>query len=181
MSVLRDAPLKLTSRAVIYARVSTDAQDAANQLFALKSWCKMRGFEIVEVYRENETAWKIGHQREWNRLLTDARKHKFNIVVVWALDRISRQGPLTILQFFATLAAYKVQVVSYQESWTELPGPARELMLSITAWVARFESERRSERTKAALARLKKAGKTLGRPIGSKDSRRRKRRRNVYV
>src|SRR5574340_513030 len=133
--------LKQAPRAVIYVRVSTDAQDAGNQLYALESWCKMRGMSVTEIYRENETAWKIGHQRELARLVNDARKRQFDIVVVWALDRICGLGPLAILQLLNTLNAYKVRVISFQESWTELPGPARELLYSITAWVAQFESQ----------------------------------------
>ncbi len=55
-----------------------------------------------------------------------------------------------------------------------MEGPLQELLLSIVAWIARMESERRSERTKAGLERAKAAGKRLGRPAGSKDRQKRK-------
>ena len=67
-----------------------------------------------------------------------------------------------------------VKVISLQESWTEVDGPLKELLLSIVAWVARMESERRSERTKAGLTRAVSEGKRLGRPPGSKDGKRRR-------
>lgn len=68
-----------------------------------------------------------------------------------------------------------VKVISLQEPWTEVSGPLQELLLSIVAWVARMKSERRSERTKAGLARVASEGRRLGRPKGSKDSKRRRR------
>ncbi len=58
----------------------------------------------------------------------------------------------------------------------EASGPLRELLYSLTAWVAAFESELRSERTKAGLARARVSGKVLGRPQGSMDKRKRSRR-----
>ena len=69
-------------------------------------------------------------------------------------------------------------MLSLQEPWTEVEGPMQELLLSIVAWVARIESNRRSERAKAGLARAVSQGKRLGRPPGSKDKK--KRRRSGY-
>jgi DNA invertase Pin-like site-specific DNA recombinase len=97
-------------------------------------------------------------------------------MLVWALDRLSREGSLAILSLVNRLKVYGVKVISYQESWTEAPGELAELLYALTGWVARMESQRRSERTKAGLARVKALGKRLGRPLGSKDKKRRKRR-----
>ncbi|MFC2046781.1 recombinase family protein [Chloroflexota bacterium] len=47
----------------IYSRVSTGQQDTTNQSVALSEWVKQRGFEVVKVYEEEESAWKSGHQR----------------------------------------------------------------------------------------------------------------------
>ncbi|MFC2038369.1 recombinase family protein [Chloroflexota bacterium] len=71
---------------------------------------------------------------------------------------------------------YWVKLISYQEPWTETPGEIREVLYALTGWVARMESQRRSERTKAGLVRVKAQGKRLGRPPGSKDKRKRRRR-----
>ena len=60
-------------------------------------------------------------------------------------------------------------MLSYQENWTETPGEIGELFYALTGWVARMESQRRSERTKAGLARVKAQGRKLGRPRGSRD------------
>ena len=98
---------------------------------------------------------------------------------MWALDRLSREGSAAILNLIDSFKSYGVRVLSYQESWTEAPGAIGEVLYAIAGWVARMESERRSERTKAGLARAIKSGSTLGRPKDSKDKQ--KRRRTGYL
>ena len=105
----------------------------------------------------------------------DAESRRFNAVVVWALDRITREGVSSIFMKIQTLRRYGVTVVSVQESWLEGLGEMSDLFVAMLAWVANFESRRRSQRTLAGLARAKAQGKKLGRPIGSKDKARRKR------
>ena len=134
-----------------------------------------RGFQVVQVYQEQKSAWRAGHQRELARLGADARKRRFRVVLVWALDRLSREGSAAVLGIVSKLSRHSVKVLSYQESWTEAPGELGELLFAIAGWVARMESQRRSERTKAGLARAKAQGKRLGRPPGSKDRRKRRR------
>ncbi len=160
----------------IYSRVSTGEQETKNQSIVLSDWAKQRGFEVVSIYQEEESAWKAGHQRELANLITDARRRKFQVVLVWALDRLSREGALAILSLVHKLSLYGVKILSYQESWTEVPGEIAELLYALTGWVARMESQRRSERTKAGLARVKAQGRRLGRPPGSQDKRKRRRR-----
>ncbi len=165
----------------IYSRVSTGEQDTRNQSTVLTDWATQRGYEVVKVYAEEESAWRNGHQRELTNLITDARRRKFQAVMVWALDRLSREGALAILSLVNKLSSCGVKVLSYQESWTEAPGEVAELLYALTGWVARMESQRRSERTKAGLARVKAQGKRLGRPPGSKDKRLRRKRQHFVV
>ena len=166
--------------ASIYVRVSTGAQETANQLSVLKDWANQLGYQVVKIYEEEESAWKSGHQRLLAGLIADTRQRRFQVVLVWALDRLSREGALAILSLVHKLSVYGVKVLSYQESWTETPSEVAELLYALTGWVARMESQRRSERTKAGLARVKAQGKRLGRPPGSKDKRKRKR-REIFV
>ncbi len=163
-------------KAVLYLRVSTADQTTDNQLTVLKDWALSRGFEIVAVYKENESAWKAGHQVELKRLLLEAHQSKFDLVLVWALDRLSREGSAAILNIINALARYKVKVLSYQESWTEAPGELGELLFAIAGWVARMESQRRSERVKAGMARAAAEGKLTHRPKGIKETKKRNRR-----
>jgi len=168
------------TKCAIYLRVSDPSQHTGNQLPALKDWVSLRGYEMTEVYEETETAWRNGHQKELSRLVTDAYRGKFEVLVVWALDRLSREGALAILQLVSRLNHCGVKVLSYQESWTEAPGELAELLYALTGWVARMESQRRSERTKAGLTRAVAQGKKLGRPKGSKDKKRRRSPRRAF-
>ena len=161
-------------KTVIYARVSTGEQNAENQVAVLAEWAKRRGYEVVRVYQEEESAWKSGHQRVLAELVEDARRGKFQAVLVWALDRLSREGALAILSLVHRLSTNGVKVLSYQEPWTEAPGELAEVLYAIAGWVAKMESQRKSERTKAGLARVRASGKRLGRPVGSKDKKKRR-------
>ena len=161
-------------KAALYLRVSTTEQETANQLPALQDYAKRLAFDIVELYSENETAWKAGHQAELARLIEDARKGRFEIVLVWALDRLSREGALAILNLVYKFKRYGVKVISYQESRTEAPGELADVLYAITGWVARMESQRRSERTKAGLERARLQGKPIGKRGPDKKKRKRR-------
>ena len=163
-------------KAALYLRVSTTEQDTANQLPALEDYARRHDLDITQVYSESETAWKNGHQSQLAQLLKDARGSKFQVVLIWALDRLSREGALAILSLVDKFKRHGVKVISYQESWSEAPGELAEVLYAICGWVARMESQRRSERTKAGLMRVKANGKVLGRPQGSQDKRQRSRR-----
>lgn len=167
-------------KAAIYARVSTEDQTTDNQLQHLEGWAASRGFQVVAVYKENETAWKEGHQAQLNALVQAAYKRKFELVLVWSLDRVTREGPLSILSFVHKLRAWGVKLYSYQEPWTEAPGELGDLLYSLTGWVARYESSRRSERTKAGIERKRAEGFRWGRPLGSRDRKVRKRRKIAF-
>jgi len=168
-------------KAACYLRVSTGQQDVSNQLPPIRAWCESRGYELVEIYQENESAWKAGHQHELRRLLNDVRggRRKFDCLVIWALDRLCRQGIGAVLQLISSFETYGCHVISIQESWTQDTGPMRELFIAIAAWAGKFESDRRSERTKAGLARAVAGGRQLGRPVGKKDGKKRRKKRPV--
>lgn len=169
--------MSLRLKCAIYLRVSSKEQTVENQLPQLLELAKSRGYDVVEVYQENESAWRSGHQRELWRFMNDLKsgRVKADICLVWALDRLSREGPAAILNLVNSFKRYGVKVISYHESWTEVPGEIGEILYAITGWVARMESQRRSERTKAGLARVVAEGKLLGRPAGAKDRKKRKR------
>jgi len=161
-------------RVALYLRVSTEEQAVENQLPALEVFAKSRGWEIGAVYQESESAWKTGRQHELQRLLDNCRNGDCpNVVLVWSLDRLSRQGIARILNLIELLRFYGVRVVSVNETWTETEGPMTELLFAVFAWAAQYESRIKSERTKAGLARVRAEGKRLGRPPGSKDKRKR--------
>lgn len=159
-------------RVAVYARVSTTRQSTDNQVPTLTAWCQQRGWEVVGIWQEEESAWHSGHQPELARLTEEARKGQFDGIVVWALDRLTREGVAAIFQKLDKFKRYGVKVLSYQESWTEAPGELGDILFAIAAWVANMESRRRSERVKAGLVRAKNEGNGKRGP----DKARRKRR-----
>ena len=156
------------TKAAILCRVSDPGQNTDNQLADLTAWAGSRGFEVAATYEFQESAWKGAHLKQLSQVYRDARTGKYQVLLVWALDRLSREGPLATLEIVHRLGRWGVQVWSYQESWTEAGGELLDLLLAIAGWVARMESNRRSERTKAGLQRAVIQGKRLGRPPGSK-------------
>jgi putative DNA-invertase from lambdoid prophage Rac len=165
------------SRCAIWARVSTDDQDTANQLAELRQWAAHRGMDIAcEYVLEGASAWNGKHRDQLRQALDDARRGRYDVLLVWALDRLSREGIEATLSVMRQFTERGVAVWSLRESWTETSDPhVRELITAIMAWVARMESQRRSERTKAGLARRKAEGLPVGRQPGAKDTRPRKR------
>ena len=164
------------AKAGLLVRVSDSGQHTENQLPDLIAWAERRGLTVVLTYEFQESAWKGAHQKQLTQVYRDARAGKFQVLLVWALDRLSREGPLATLEIVHRLGQSGVKVWSYQEPWTEAGGELLDLLLAISGWVARMESNRRSERTKAGLTRARNEGKRLGRPPGSKDRKKRSRR-----
>ena len=61
--------LRRRVKSCIYCRVSTSEQDTDNQAMVLAEWAQQRGYEVFAIYREEESAWRAGHQRELARLV----------------------------------------------------------------------------------------------------------------
>lgn len=95
-------------KVVIYLRVSGSEQTVENQLPALQKWIADRGYDLVEIYEENESAWKSGHQRELSRLFQDLQRRKVDICLVWALDRLTREGIAAIFNLINKFKFYGV-------------------------------------------------------------------------
>lgn len=154
------------TRVAIYARVSTQdkGQDTENQLLQLREYCARGNWTITHEYIDHATG-KTGDRESLKRLFADASKRQFDVVLVWALDRFTREGVLETFEYIRDLTKYGVQFESYSEAHFRTTGPAGELMLAIAAWIAKQERLRISERTKAGLARAKRQGRCGGRPI----------------
>jgi len=141
-----------------YIRVSTETQTTDNQLPAIEALCKARNWELVRVYSENASAWSGGRQTELKRCIADAKHHHHEVIVVWALDRLTREGPLRILSLTHHLKKQGIKLVSVMEPWTESADDFTDVLYSITSWIAAWESKRKSERTKAGIAEKQKHG-----------------------
>jgi DNA invertase Pin-like site-specific DNA recombinase len=93
-----------------------------------------------------------------------ASRRQFDVLLFWSLDRLSREGLLPTLTYLQRLTNYGVQWRSFTEQYIDSCGIFADAVTSIMAVVAKQENVRRSERTRAGLECVKRAGKTLGRP-----------------
>ena len=148
-------------KAAIYARVSTAEQSTDNQLPDLEALAFRRGFDIVRVFSENVSAVKT--RPEFDAMIAEAHRGKFEVLLVWSLDRLHR-SMVGALQTVLDLDRRGVQVVSYKEPWLDTGGPVRSLLIGIFGWVAEQERLRIGDRTRAGLERARRRGVRLGRP-----------------
>jgi len=145
--------------AVLYVRVSTEDQNLENQRKALLKFAEGLGYSVWHTY-EDTVSGGSANRPSFRRMMNDASKHKFDVILIWSLDRFSREGMLNTLNYLKKLDSYNVNLRSLQESWLDTTqGGVGDLMISIFAWVAEQERKRISERTKAGLARAKNVGK----------------------
>jgi len=155
----------------IYARVSKDEassdgslQDPENQLIPLRKFCKAMEWEISEEFVDRASGGSA-NRPEFQRMLGRVRQKHFDLVLVWALDRFSREGITSTLSYIQQLKQYNTGLKSMQESWLDTSQEGvSQLLLAIMSWVAAEEKRKISERTKAGLKKLKDRGVKLGRP-----------------
>jgi putative DNA-invertase from lambdoid prophage Rac len=161
------------NKAAIFLRVSTKDQDHINQRFEIEERVKFDRLDLYKIYEYNQSAYKPQSKQYLNELLIDARKRKYSTLYIWALDRLSRRGMLETLRILEELSDLNIKVVSIKESFVEMITDdkygMKELIAGVFGWIAKFQSDRASERIKAAKKRERAQGKTLGRPKGSKD------------
>jgi DNA invertase Pin-like site-specific DNA recombinase len=147
----------------MYARVSTDKQDTENQLLQLREFAAKQDWQIVAEYCDYESGSKADRV-EFQRMFADASKRRFDLVLFWALDRLSREGVYATLQHLNRLESYGVGFRSFTESYFDSCGVFKDAVIAIMATLAKQERVKRAERTKAGLAIARAKGKTLGRP-----------------
>ena len=163
---MTDAPSKRV-RAAIYARCSTDEQDYTRQLTELRGAASRFGWEVVAELGSHTSGGS--NESDLSRLQASARRGEYDRLMVWELSRLTRRGIGPLLSQIQQFEAQGVRVYSIREPWAGDDGPARELLVAILAWAARWEREMISARTKSAMASRKALGIHVGRPKGSRD------------
>lgn len=152
-------------KAALYLRVSTrdGTQDTDNQRFQLRQLCTSQGWQIVTEYEDHESGNR-SNRAQFRHMLQDASTRKWDLLVFWALDRVSREGTLPTLRYLELLESYGVRWRSLTEPWIDSAGPFREVIISLLASLARQERLRVSERVHAGLERARQSGIRIGRP-----------------
>lgn len=147
----------------VYARVSTDRQETMNQLAQLRDFAKKQSWMLDVEYLDYETGSR-SDRAEFQRMFNDASQCKFDVLLFWSLDRLSREGALETLQHLQRLTSYGVAWRSFTEPYFDSCGVFKDALIAIIATLAKQERIRIGERTRAGLARVRAAGQRLGRP-----------------
>jgi DNA invertase Pin-like site-specific DNA recombinase len=152
-------------RIAMYARVSTrdKGQDTENQLVQLRDFAAKQGWTIFREYVDRETGSK-SDRAEFQQMFEDASRRKFDLLLFWSLDRLSREGAMATLKHLDRLESYGVAFRSYTEAYFDSCGIFKEALISILATLAKQERMRLSERTRAGLAQARRKGRQIGRP-----------------
>lgn len=152
-------------RVATYARVSTKdkGQETENQLRQLRAFAESQGWTIYREFVDRESG-ATNDREQFQLMFLDASQRKFDVLLFWALDRLSREGVLETLQHLNRLTSYGVGYRSFTEQYFDSCGIFRDAVIAIIATVAKQERVRLSQRVKAGLETARARGKRLGRP-----------------
>jgi len=158
-----------TPRVALYARVSTTDQSTESQLLDLRRYVRERGWDSFKEYVDEGISGTKDSRPSLNELMNDAKKRRFDVVLVWRFDRFARSTKHLILALeeFKNLG---VDFVSYQEN-IDTSSPLGSAIFTIISAVAQLERDIIAERVKAGLRKAKENGKKLGRPESEVDLR----------
>lgn len=158
----------MSMRVAIYARVSTDdkGQTPDNQLLQLREWCERMSYPVVREYVEYENGGKgTEYRKQLAAMFAGAARREFDLLLVWSLDRFSREGMAATVGHMQRLASHGVPFRSFTEEHLSTENElVRNILLATLASLAKLEREKISQRTKAGLERARAMGKRLGRP-----------------
>ena len=157
-------------KVAIYARVSMEEkdkdsrqfQDPMNQVTPLRDFCKSMGYEVIEEYVDKMSGANPARPN-FRRMINDAMLRKFNGIVVWKLDRFSREGVIPTLSYIQKLKGRGIWLKSMTESWLDTSQEGiTEIIMAIMSWVASEERKKISERTIAGIKRKRAMGTWKG-------------------
>lgn len=140
--------------------MSTGDQHPETQLLDLHQMAKQRGYEIVQKYVDTISGSKA-KRPSLDRLLTDARRHRFDVVLVAAFDRMAR-STRHFLELLDELNHLGIEFVSFREN-IDTGGPLGRAMVVIVGAIAELERSLIVERVKAGMRRAQLEGRRIGR------------------
>ena len=147
-------------RAVLYMRVSSLDQHPETQLFDLRQMAAQRGYEIVQEYTDRISGAKA-KRPGLDELMRDARRGRFDVVLVWASDRIARSVK-HFLEVLDELQRINIEFVSFREQ-IDTGGPLGRALVVIIGAIAELERNLIIERVRAGMRRAKLEGRHIGR------------------
>ena len=153
----------MTTKVVIYARVSTLDQTVDNQLIELRDHCSKMGWEVVKEYSDEGLSGTLSREKRpaLNALIKDAYRKRFDSVVCWDISRIGRSMKELVL-FLSDMKDRDIGICSVRQGF-DTSTSMGEIMYQFVGILSSWEREMIRERTLAGLERAKSEGKTLGR------------------
>ncbi len=146
----------------IYARVSTDKQKVDMQLSDLREYVKRAGWTIYKEFIDQGYTGKNTSRPAFKEMIDRARQRKFDVLLVWKLDRLGRSLK-DLINTLDELGHLGIDFISYDNK-IDTSTPTGKLVFQVIGAVAEFERDIISERVKAGLNNAKRKGKRLGRP-----------------
>ena len=151
-----------SKRAAVYLRVSTAEQSVSTQEHAVKRYCELQGWAIVEVFRDEGVSGSADHRPALDRLKEEIACDRFDVVVVWKFDRLARSTG-HLLECLELFRRHGADFVSVTES-IDTSSHMGRMVFSFLAAIAEFERGLIRERVTAGLRRAQAEGKHCGRP-----------------
>jgi DNA invertase Pin-like site-specific DNA recombinase len=149
-------------RAALYLRISTNSQNTDNQLLELRRYCDRMDWRIVQTYADKGISGATRERPALDDMLVDAAAKKFDVLLVWKIDRLARSTS-HLLEILTHLRTAEVGFCSMTES-IDTVSPQGRMLLTFLSAIAEFERELIRERIKAGLNRTRSEGTKLGRP-----------------
>jgi DNA invertase Pin-like site-specific DNA recombinase len=148
-------------RAAVYVRVSTVDQHPETQLHDLRQFAVQRGFQIVQEYTDHGFSGTKARRPALDQLMEDARRRKFDVLMVWSIDRLARSTK-HLLQTLDELNGLGIQFLSQREA-IDTEGPLGRAIVVIVSAMAELERCIIIERVRAGMRRAKLEGRRIGR------------------
>jgi DNA invertase Pin-like site-specific DNA recombinase len=147
-------------RAALYLRVSTLDQHPETQLYDLRQMAQQRGYQIIEEYTDRVSGARARRQG-LDALMRDARRGRFEVLLVWASDRIARSVK-HFLEVLDELNRLNIEFVSFREQ-IDTGGPLGRAVVVIIGAIAELERNLIVERVRAGMRRARLEGRHIGR------------------
>ena len=147
-------------RAALYMRVSTLDQHPETQMYDLHQMAQQRGYQIVEEYEDRISGAKA-RRPGLDAMMRDARRGEFDVVLVWACDRIARSTK-QFLEVLDELNRLNIKFISFREQ-IDTAGPLGRAVVVIIGVVAELERSLIIERVRAGMRRAMLEGQHIGR------------------
>jgi len=148
-------------RAALYCRVSTVDQHPETQLHELRQFASQRGFQVEKEYTDRGISGTKARRPGLDQMLEDARRRRFDVVLVWAFDRMAR-SVRHFLEVLDELSHLNVEFVSFREN-IDTGGPLGRAMVVIVSAIAELERNLIVERVRAGMRRARAEGRQIGR------------------